>query len=130
MATAFLSTVQAKTDGQGKTKKPDADKKRSAIRDCLKSVHTAEQLQNPCQDGSHFSKLLDVAIKLAESSPNFEKNHYQPFIKSWREMITAFDTPEFKRHWVKDNTLYCQQGRGNDTRKAQYQKGDSETLTP
>lgn len=130
MIEAFLLPVQANPNGQGKVKKSDADKKRSAIRNCLKNWHTASQLQKPFQDGTHFSKLLDVALKLVESSPNFKEDHYRPFLNSWRKMITAFDSPEFKRHWVEDGTLYFQQGRGNDTKKAQYQKGNSEILTP
>jgi hypothetical protein len=130
MTQAFSLVAQTKPNGQGKIKKPDADKKRSTINACLKVCHTASQLQNPFQDGSSFSKLLDVAIKLAESSQNFKEDYYQPFIKAWRNMIKAFDEPEFKRHWVEGDTLYYQQGRGNDTKKAQYQKGDSETLTP
>lgn len=124
MGIALALANQARVESTQKTAKvsrQDADKKRSIVRKPLKVWHTANQLENPLKDGSSFSTLLDVAIALSGQSQNFKTDYYQPFLDAWRKMITSFDSPEFKRHIVKDDVLYSQQGRGNAIKKVSYQ---------
>jgi len=59
-----------------------------------------------------FGMLLWLGSLLAENPSPFNREYFQPFLRSWSAMITKMDSPEFKRHWVEDGKLYVQMGQG------------------
>lgn len=93
--------------------------KRHKLRELNDSCTMVANYENPFHEtpGLHnLSSLLDAAIFLAESHNFFNNRYFQPYIKSWRKMLKAMESPEFKRHWVENGELYCQSGSGRGVR--------------
>jgi len=83
-------------------------------------INKLEDSQNPYPLGSHTWHLINVAIPLAITSPQFEEKYWNPFIRAVRADVnhSVLDTEELRQAWIENGALYGSlSGRGKGSGK-------------